>query len=132
MDLDLHTPRKRKARDTDAERRNRRLMRARKHADLPHLPDHIRKSLMLKGLARPADSVRGQLLTAVLSGATQEPDGRWVFHGSIRELADGGLADGKRHDKGYLLDCMRAFVAQGTLTRLGGQHGKALVYAIQT
>ncbi|MBU2861506.1 hypothetical protein HF290_14215, partial [Acidithiobacillus ferrooxidans] len=93
-----------------------------------------RRVLLLKGLARPArpaDSVRGQLLAAVLDGAALDRDGRWIFDGSVRDLAAGGLADGKAREWHYLLECMQAFVDAGILERLDARKGCPVVYAVR-
>jgi hypothetical protein len=86
---------------------------------------------MLRGLARSEDSVRGLLLDAVLSGAVQDPSGEWIFDGSVRDLADGGLSDGKQHSFPYLLACMQMFVAAGILKPVYARKGRPVVYAIR-
>jgi hypothetical protein len=76
--------------------------------------------------------VRGQLLTTILKGAALDRDGRWIFDGSIRDLAEGGLGDGRRHSFVYLLTCMQAFVEAGLLERLDARKGRPVAYAIRT
>jgi hypothetical protein len=118
-------------RNTDAERQRRRQQWQHKIKLTQRLPEPIRDTLMLRGLARSEDSVRGLLLDAVLSGAVQDPSGEWVFEGSIRDLAEeGGLADGKHHDLSYLLACMQMFVAAGILKPVYARKGRPVVYAI--
>ena len=123
--------RKQRPRNTSAERQDRRWNRGQRLARAQRLPDAIQEGLLLKGLARPATSVRGQLLAAVLSGAALDRDGRWIFDGSIRDLAEGGLGDGRRHSFVYLLTCMRAFVEAGLLERLDARKGRPVAYAVR-
>lgn len=121
-------------RNTAVERQNRRWTRNQKLARAQRLPEEARRVLLLKGLARPArpaDSVRGQLLAAVLAGAALDRDGRWIFDGSVRDLAAGGLADGKAREWHYLLECMQAFVDAGILERLDARKGQPVVYAVR-
>ncbi len=128
-----HFRRQQKPRNTGAERRERRRKRVQRLAQAQRLPDNIREGLLLKGLARPATSVRGQLLAAVLAGAALDRDGRWIFDGSIRDLAAGGLADGKTRRGRYLDRCMSVFVAAGILERLDDRtrKGRPVVYAVR-
>ena len=123
--------RKQRPRNTLAERQDRRRNRGQRLARAQRLPDAIQEGLLLKGLARPATSVRGQLLAAVLSGAALDRDGRWIFDGSIRDLAAGGLKDGKTREQHYLLTCMQAFVEAGLLERLDARKGRPVVYAVR-
>lgn len=118
-------------RNTTAERQNRRWTRSQRLARAQRLPDDVRRDLLLKGLARPATSVRGQLLAAVLAGATLDRDGRWIFDGSIRDLAAGGLGDGLQHSIVYLLGCMQDFIKAGLLEKLDGRKGCPVVYAVR-
>ncbi|MBU2831890.1 hypothetical protein [Acidithiobacillus ferriphilus] len=119
-------------RNTEAERQNRRRKRAHKLALAHKLPEIIKGNLMLRGLARSEDSVRGLLLEAVLSGAAQDPSGEWIFDGSVRDLAEeGGLADGQQHSLRYLLACMQMFVAAGILKPVYARKGRPVVYAIR-
>lgn len=120
-----------RTRNKRAERREHRLIRAQRLATAQRLPSAIRENLLLRGLARPATSVRGQLLEAVLSGAVFD-EGRWIFDGSIRDLADGGLRDGRKHSFVYLLNCMCDFVQAGILERLEARRGRPVVYAVRT
>ena len=124
--------RRQKPRNTTAERQDRRRTRSQRLAHAQRLADNIREGLLLKGPARPADSVRGQLLAAVLTGAALDRDGRWIFEGSIRDLAAGGLGDGRRHSFVYLLGCMRDFMDGGILERLDDRirKGRPVVYAV--
>ncbi len=123
--------RKQKPRNTLAERQDRRRVRSQRLARAQRLPDTISAGLLLRGLARPANSVRGQLLAAVLAGAALDRDGRWIFDGAIRDLAEGGLGDGRRHSFVYLLTCMQAFVEAGLLERLDARKGRPVVYAVR-
>ena len=123
--------RKQRPRNTGAERQDRRRVRSQRLARAQRLPDAIKEGLLLRGLARPASSVRGQLLAALLNGAALDRDGRWVFDESIRDLAEGGLGDGRRHSFVYLLTCMRDFVDAGILERLDARKGRPVVYAIR-
>ena len=118
-------------RNTTAERQNRRWTRNQRLARAQRLPDDVRRALLLKGLARPADSVRGQLLAAVLAGAALDREGRWIFDGSIRDLAAGGLADGLQHSVVYLLGCMQDFCEKGLLEKLDARRGRPVVYAVR-
>ncbi|MHB8225058.1 hypothetical protein [Acidithiobacillus sp.] len=118
-------------RNATTERQNRRWTRDQRLARAQRLPEDVRKSLLLKGLARPTDSVRGQLLAAVLAGAALDRDGCWIFDGSIRDLAAGGLGDKKVRDGAYLFSCMQAFVNAGVLERLDGRKGCPVVYAVR-
>ncbi len=119
-------------RDLVAERAGRRWNRQQKLKAAKKLPEDIHGHLLLKGLARPVGSVRGQLLDAILSNAVQDRDGSWIFDGSIRDFAMGGLMDGKVREKRYLLMCMQAFVDAGILVRVYDRKGKPVVYRIQT
>lgn len=123
--------RKQKDRDRAAERQNRRWKQNQRQSRSIPLPDDLRGHLLLKGLARPVDSVRGQLLEVILSGAIQSRDG-WVYDGSIRDLAYGGLPDGKIRNECYLLNCMRDFVEKGILEKQQARKGKPVVYRIRT
>ncbi|WP_143217875.1 hypothetical protein [Acidithiobacillus ferrivorans] len=121
-------------RNTEAERQNRRRKRAHKLALAHKLPEPVRGTLMLRGLARPArpsGGVCGLLLDAVLSSAVQDPSGEWIFDGSVRDLANGGLSDGKQHSFPYLLACMQMFVAAGILKPVYARKGKPVVYALR-
>ncbi|MHB1658091.1 MAG: hypothetical protein ACYCRF_02110 [Acidithiobacillus sp.] len=118
-------------RNTTVERQNRRWTRNQKLAQAQRLPDDVRRTLLLKGLARPTDSVRGQLLAAVLAGAALDRDGRWIFDGSIRDLAAGGLGDKKVRDGAYLFSCMQDFCEIGLLERLDARKGCPVVYAVR-
>lgn len=124
--------RQQRERDREAERAGRRWKRQQRLRGTPKLPDDLHGHLLLRGLARPVGSVRGQLLDAVLSDAIQDRDGHWLFDGSIRDLSMGGLADGKIRDEHYLLMCMQAFVDAGILVRVYDRKGKPVVYRIQT
>lgn len=121
-----------KARNTENERRDRRWKREQRIKKHQRLPDAIQEGLMLRGLARSATSVRGQLLAAILAGATLDGDGRWIFDGSIRDLAAGGLSDGKQHSFVYLLNCMAEFVEAGLLEQLDARKGRPVVYAVRS
>lgn len=123
--------RKQRPRNTNAERQDRRRTRNQRLARAQRVPDTVRTGLLLKGLARPSSSVRGQLLDAVLAGAILDHDGRWIFDGSIRDLAAGGLRDGKTREQHYLLTCMRDFVDAGILERLDARKGRPVVYAVR-
>jgi len=69
-------------------------------------------------------------LSAILGGAVQR-GGIWVFDGSIRDLAHGGLADGKlRRDPHYLLQCIGEFIEAGVLKRIEGRRGRPVVYEV--
>lgn len=120
-----------KARNVVAERQGRRWVRRQRMAGRQTLPGDIQKSVLLRGLARPADSVRGQLLSAVLATAILDHEGCWIFDGSVRDLAQGGLADGQVRDPGYLCACMRDFVRQGILEEAYRQKGRPVVYAVR-
>ena len=123
--------RSQRQRNIAAERQDRRRTRGQRLARAQRLPDTVREGLLLRGLARPESSVRGQLLTAVLAGAMLEPDGHWIFDGSIRDLAAGGLKDGQKRDSMYLNRCMRDFVDAGILERLDARKGRSVVYAVR-
>ena len=126
------TRRTQRPRNTTVERQNRRWTRNQKLARAQRLPDDVRRTLLLKGRARPTDSVRGQLLAAVLAGAALDRgDGRWIFDGSIRDLAAGGLGDGLQHSVVYLLGCMRVFCETGLLEKLDARRGRPVVYAVR-
>ncbi len=118
-------------RNAAAERQGRRVRRQQKLASAIKLPPETVSRLRVLGLSRPVDSVRGMLLTAILSEATQSADGGWGFDGSIRDLADGGLADGKRHSRDYLLKCMQDFVRQGILEATDARRGRPTLYAVR-
>lgn len=119
-------------RNTDAERQRRRQQWQHKVKLTQRLPEPVKDHLMLLGLARSADSVRGLLLDAILSRAMQDPSGEWLFEGSLRDLAEGGgLADGKPHNRSYLLACMQMFVAAGILKQVYVRKGRPVVYAIK-
>ena len=122
---------KQRPRNRDNERRGRRYNRQQRLARSARLPADVRDTLLLKGLARPATSVRGQLLSAILTGAALDPDGRWIFDGSVRDLAAGGLEDGKHRDNRYLFECMQAFIDAGILEKLYGGKGRPVVYAVR-
>lgn len=119
-------------RNTDAERQRHRQQWQHAIKLTQRLPEPVRDTLMLRGLARPSDSVRGLLLDTILSRAAQDPSGEWIFEGSIRDLAEvGGLADGQQHSLRYLLACMQRFVDAGILTPLYSRKGKPVIYAIR-
>ena len=120
-----------KARNTTAERQGRRRARRQRMAGRQTLPGDMQEAVLLRGLARPADSVRGQLLTAVLAEAVMGPEGRWVFDGSVRDLAEGGLADGQVRDHRYLCACMRDFVKQGILEETVRRKGCPVQYSVR-
>jgi hypothetical protein len=121
---------KQRPRNREAERQGRRHKRQQELARREGLPDPIRSTLLVRGLARPSTSVRGQLLKAILGGAVQR-GGVWVFDGSIRDLAYGGLADGKmRRDPHYLLQCIAEFIEAGILKRIEGRRGRPVVYEV--
>jgi hypothetical protein len=120
-----------KARNTESERQGRRWARRQRMAGRQTLPGDVQKVILLRGLARPTDSVRGQLLSAVLAMSILDPDGRWIFDGAIRDLAQGGLADGRVRDPGYLCACMRDFVRQGILEEAYRQKGRPVMYAVR-
>ena len=124
--------RQQKERNREAERAGRRWKRQQRLRGAQKLPDDLHGHLLLKGLARPVGSVRGQLLDAILSGAVQDRDGRWVFDGSIRDLAAGGLRDGRVRDEHYLLRCMQAFMDAGILEKQDARRGRPIVYLIRT
>lgn len=124
------TRRTQKSRDRHTERSVRRWKRDRLLASKPHLPDSTREALLMRGLARPVDSVRGMLLDAVLRDAVRDSRGDWIYDGSIRSLADGGLKDGKNRDLGYLRYCMQAFEDAGVLKRFDYRRGKPVVYRV--
>ncbi len=123
--------RKQKERDRAAERQNRRWKQNQRLALSQPIPDDLRGQLLSKGLARPSGSVRGQLLEAVLAGAVQARDG-WIYDGSVRDLAHGGLSDGKMRDWNYLSHCMRDFVEKGVLEKQYARKGRPVRYKIRT
>jgi hypothetical protein len=121
---------KQRPRNREAERRGRRYKRQQELARRDGLPDPIRSTLLMRGLARPVSSVRGQLLSAILGGAVQR-GGIWVFDWSIRDLAHGGLADGRvRRDPHYLLQCLAEFIDAGILRKIEGRRGRPVVYEV--
>ena len=120
---------KQRPRNREAERRGRRYRRQQDLARRAGLPSSIRSALLMRGLARPASSVRGQFLDAILAGTVQRGDA-WVFHWSIRDLAEGGLADGKRHNLAYLFQCLSEFIEAGILKKIDGKRGRPAVYEV--
>lgn len=119
-----------KNRDRTAERSLRRWKRDRRLSSMPKLPEDARESLLMRGLARPVDSVRGMLLEAILRDAVRDSRGVWLYDGSIRDLADGGLKDGNAHDLAYLSQCMQAFVDAGVLKKYDFRKGRPVIYEI--
>jgi hypothetical protein len=120
---------KQRPRSREAERRGRRYRRQQDLARSEGLQVTIRSALLIKGLARPASSVRGQFLDAILAGTVQQGD-KWVFHWPIRDLAHGGLADGKRHNLAYLFQCLGEFIEAGILRKIDGKRGRPAVYEV--
>jgi len=121
---------KQRQRNKEAERRGRRYKRQQELARRDGLPETIRAALLMRGLALPAvGSVRGQLLDAILAGTVQKGSA-WIFDWSVRDLAAGGLADGKQRDKGYLLGCIQGFIASGIMRNVEGRKGRPVVYEV--
>lgn len=121
--------RQQKQRDKQAERAARRWSREQQLLKLPKLSATAQQRSLTIGLARPSESVRGLLLQSILTNATQNPHNEWVFNGSIRDLAVGGL-DGKRHSRGYLRACLQDFARVGILEKRYARKGKPTVYII--
>jgi hypothetical protein len=120
---------KQRPRNREAERRGRRYKRQQELAGRDGLPAPIRSELLMRGLARPAKTVRGQFLDAILAGTVQQGE-KWVFRWSIRDLAHGGLADGKRHNLAYLFQCLSEFVEAGILRKMDGKRGRPATYEV--
>ncbi len=126
-----------KQRNTEAERNSRRAKRKKALSTCKLLLVESKVQLTEKGLSItrtvtfPPDSVRGQLLQAILDETVFDQQSQvWVFTGSMRGLALDGLSDGKKHDLSYLLECMADFVRLGILTRLRAKRGTPITYQV--
>lgn len=132
--LNNHQP---KQRDKEAERQSRRVRRKQRSLVSKKLTELEKAQLTLKGLILlrevnfSANSIRGQLLHAVLENAVYDSRYQtWVFDRSIRDLALDGLEDGAKHNLSYLLDCMADFVRLGILTRIRDKRGVPITYQV--
>jgi hypothetical protein len=128
MDTFISTSQRR--RDTVSERRGRRNARDHRDANAAHLPEHIQDAFLSKIRPPAVEQVRVQLLSAILSSSVLDPGKNWIFDGSIRDLAAGGLSDRRDRDAMYLLACMRSFVESGLLTILYRQRGRPTIYRV--
>jgi len=125
--------RQQKQRDKGAERLGRRQRREQAlNQRKAGLPDDLASAILRRGLARearPATSVRGRLIAKIAQEAVW--DGKqWVFDGSIRDLAAGGLDGGQPRAFSYLRVCLADLVEKGILEKLASRKGRPAVYRI--
>lgn len=124
--------RQQRQRDRTAERLSRRRKREQTLNRLSAgLPDDLAGAILQKGLvreARPANSVRGKLIAKIAQEAIWDGQ-QWVFDGSLRDLAAGGL-DGQKRAFSHLRDCLADLVAKGILEKLACRKGRPTVYRI--
>lgn len=124
--------RQQRQRDRAAERLSRRRKREQTLNRLSAgLPDDLARSILQSGLARearPVNSVRGRLIARIAREAIWDGQ-QWVFDGSLRDLAAGGL-DGQKHAASYFRSCLADLVKRGILEKLAARKGKPTVYRI--